>query len=109
MLRLTLRVTLEDDFEVTECGSVDEAVALLEANEIDIVLCDLQMPRRTGMDLHEWASHAFPSLAILFMTGGATSETAHRFLSRPDIHSVQKPFEIEDLVARIQSLLTRPA
>jgi two-component system, cell cycle sensor histidine kinase and response regulator CckA len=95
------------DHDVTTCGSGAEALALLERQrDFDIVLCDLMMPDLSGMDLFARTTSAYPELRerFVFITGGAYTVQAQRFLGAEGLPTVQKPFEprtLRDLVARL--------
>ncbi|MCA9533954.1 MAG: response regulator [Myxococcales bacterium] len=107
MLQFTLRLMLEEFFEVVVADSGDQARAIIEAEpRFDVVLSDLQMPGGSGQDLHLWATQARPELAgrFIFMTGGACSESARAFLARGDVTSVEKPFEFDALLNVIAKL-----
>ena len=60
LMGATLRVALEDDFDVTIAQSGDEAKRYLESNTYDAVLCDLMMPGTSGIDLHGWLFDEVP-------------------------------------------------
>ena len=99
MLRATLRSVLSRSHDVVTAGSADEAQALL-SEPFDAILCDLQMPGRSGMDLFDWVLAHQPGLArrMVFMTGGVFTREARRFLAaRPD-GWLRKPFEEGDVV-----------
>src|SRR5262249_54708449 len=51
----TLRALLEPDFDVLTAESADEAEKILAARPIDILLTDQRMPRKSGVQLLEWA------------------------------------------------------
>jgi CheY-like chemotaxis protein len=79
MLQFTLRLMLEEFFEVVVADSGDQArLAIEAAPRFDVVLSDLQMPGGSGQDLYIWAVQAHPELAgrFVFMTGGACSDSA---------------------------------
>ena len=104
MLQFTLRLMLEEFFEVVVADSGDQARLQIEAApRFDVVLSDLQMPGGSGQDLYLWAVQAHPELAgrFVFMTGGAYSESARAFLARRDVISVEKPFEFDALLSVI--------
>jgi len=104
MLQFTLRLMLEEFFEVVVADSGDHARLEIEATpRFDVVLSDLQMPGGSGQDLYIWAIQAHPELAgrFVFMTGGACSDGARAFLARRDVISVEKPFEFDALMAVI--------
>lgn len=107
LMGATLRVALEDDFDVTIAQSGDEAKRYLESNTYDAVLCDLMMPGTNGIDLHGWIVARDPALAerMVFMTGGAYTEQSQDFLEHVGRHRVDKPFRMDALL----SLLGRVA
>jgi len=67
------------------------------------------MPEMTGMDLHAELLRREPALAerLVFMTGGAFTPAAREFLDRVPNARVEKPFDVQDLRALIQTLLPR--
>ena len=83
------------------------ALSLLRADaEFDVVLCDLMMPRMSGMELEREISRRHPSLAerMVFISGGAFSEGAARFLDETDRPVLEKPFDggaLRELVADV--------
>ena len=85
--------------EVVTRGSVDEALGDLRAGNFDVVLCDLMMPGRTGMDLYEIVRRERPELlpSIVFVTGGAFTNTAREFLARVPNPTVSKPIDTAEL------------
>ncbi len=92
--------TLAGAFEVTTATSATDALARIEAGErFDAVLCDLMMPQMTGMELHARVTARDPALArrMLFMTGGAFTEAAARFVADARARCLEKPFEPERL------------
>lgn len=107
LMGATLRVALEDDFDVTIAQSGEEAKRHLESNQYDAVLCDLMMPGTSGIDLHGWLLARDPKLAerMVFMTGGAYTEQSQDFLEHVGRHRVDKPFRMDALL----SLLGRVA
>ena len=69
----------------------------------DVVLCDLQMPEMSGMELFAAVRERFPSLAdrFVFVTGGAFSSDARKFLEDSVAVVIQKPFRLEDMLSLI--------
>jgi len=94
------------DFHVVETalGGVEGLRALERDPAFDIVLCDLQMPEVSGMALHEAVRRRWPALAerFVFVTGGAFSPDAKRFLEESVCAVIQKPFRVEDLLSLIE-------
>jgi len=77
-----------------------DAAALLERDErFDTILCDLNMPGLSGIELWSRLRQSQPHLAdrMVFMTGGATTADSAAFLSDPGRRVVEKPFELATL------------
>jgi signal transduction histidine kinase/ActR/RegA family two-component response regulator len=105
LLLKAYRRMLSDVHAVETALGGAEALRALEADAgFDVVLCDLQMPEMSGMGLHEAVRARWPSLAdrFVFVTGGAFSPDAKRFLEESVCAVIQKPFRVEDLLALIE-------
>lgn len=101
LMGATLEVTLSDDYVVEVVSSVAAAEALLKQDSsYDLILCDLMMPGRTGMDLHRWVAETNPALVnrMIFMSGGAYTTEAHDFLERVGSRRIDKPFDVDGLL-----------
>jgi len=101
-----LRLMLEGEHEVTTVASGREALRLLLSEPpFDVVFCDLMMPGVSGMDLFEAVRLNRPGIErrLVFMTGGAFTPEAARFLERVPNGRVEKPFDL----ARVSRLLRR--
>jgi signal transduction histidine kinase len=88
---------------VTALGGRDAMRVLAERQDFDVVLCDLQMPEMSGMELYAAVKERHGRLAdrFVFVTGGAFSVDAKRFLEQA-ITCINKPFRIEELLAIIE-------
>lgn len=89
-------------------GEARKALKVLQDHpHYDAVVCDLMMPDMTGMDFHRSLVEAGSPLAdrIIFVTGGAFTEAARRFLRDTQAPHLDKPFRPEELTAALQPLL----
>jgi CheY-like chemotaxis protein len=100
----SLRLLLGYDHDVALAPSAERALELLSGGPaFDVIVCDLMMPGKTGMDLHDELSG--PSRErMIFLTGGATTERAREFLARPEIRHLEKPVELPILEAMIEEV-----
>jgi PAS domain S-box-containing protein len=107
-LGITLALGLRDQADVVAVRSGREAVHTLMADDgFDLVLCDLMMPDLTGMDVFEQVGAERPALRsrFVFMTGGAVTERARKFLEQIPAQRLDKPFRLE----QVEALLRRAA
>jgi signal transduction histidine kinase/two-component SAPR family response regulator len=107
LLLKAYRRMLADVHEVvTALGGRDALLVLQKDPGFDVILCDLQMPEMSGMELHAKVKARHPALAerFVFATGGAFSLEAKRFLEQ-GITCIGKPFRVEELTAAIEAKL----
>jgi two-component system, NtrC family, response regulator AtoC len=98
-----LRSALEEDFDVYTASGVQEALAILKTEPVQLLLTDLRMGADSGMELLE-ASQALaePPVAIM-MTAYGSVDTAVEAMRRGAWHFVTKPLildEVEMLLKR---------
>ena len=91
--------------ELVEADSGKRGQEILAGDqEFDLILCDMMMPRVSGMEVHRWLLDKHPQLApkLVFMTGGAFTPNAGKYLEQSGNLRIQKPFDernLERLVA----------
>lgn len=72
-----LRIAFESaGYEVLPCSSVDEALAVLADQPVDVILTDIAMEGQTGIDLLREVKEDDPDLPVLLMTGYADVSSA---------------------------------
>ncbi len=76
---------------------------LFEGDRFDVILCDLRMPAMDGIEFHEVLTMSMPEEAarIVFMTGGTLSPRAEAFFAQVSNTLVDKPLDVEGLLALI--------
>jgi CheY-like chemotaxis protein len=88
--------------------AASEACELIARGErFDVIVCDLMMPKMTGMDLHAELTALASDQAerMVLLTGGAFTEKAREFLeSVPNIR-VEKPLDSANLRAMVRGLV----
>ncbi|TAE75780.1 MAG: sigma-54-dependent Fis family transcriptional regulator [Verrucomicrobia bacterium] len=92
-----LRAALEEEFDVFTASNVAEAMSLLRAEPIDLLLTDLRMGGDSGMDLLDQAlSLPNPPVAIM-MTAYGSVDTAVEAMRRGAWHFVTKPLNLDEV------------
>lgn len=81
----------ENALEVEEASGVDEALTRINEGDIDLVISDLVMPEKTGLDLVETLRLESPSLGVIMITGHATIESAVKAMKLGALDYIRKP------------------
>jgi signal transduction histidine kinase len=89
----------------TKLGAREALRHFSQDRRFDVVLCDLQMPDMSGVELYTAVKQQWPGLAerFIFITGGAFSSEARRFLEDPNIACINKPFQLRELLELIEA------
>ncbi|MDQ6967603.1 MAG: response regulator [Mariprofundaceae bacterium] len=96
-------------YSVFCCGDGHEAIALLESNDYKLMLLDRMIPGVRGLDLLRWVrkQDALRTLPVVMVTALAQTEERIRGLNEGADDYLPKPFEPDELIARVQALLRR--
>src|ERR1044071_7001163 len=102
----TLQRALARDHDVTGLIDPREAVRQIENGQaFDVILCDLMMPKVTGMELYETLAVLAPDQAsrMIFITGGVFTDKGRAFLDSTGNAYVEKPVDLDMLRALVVS------
>jgi len=94
----------EEGYEVTVAAGGEEALGILEDKVFDLVLLDLRMDGKGGMEVLGEVSARLPGLAVVMMTAYASVETAVEALKMGARDYLTKPLDTDELkltVARV--------
>ncbi|WP_050182610.1 response regulator transcription factor [Domibacillus robiginosus] len=105
-MRNLLKIYLTKDFEITMAVDGEEAVALVKKNSFDLIILDVMMPGKDGWEVCEEVRE-FKTTPILMLTArNDTKDKVHGLEIGADDYLI-KPFEPEELLARVKALLRR--
>jgi diguanylate cyclase (GGDEF)-like protein len=99
----------EAGFDAIHARDGFEAIRIARERAPDLVVLDVMMPFISGDDVYHAlrSEHATRYVPVIFLTGqGSTREKARRLLAGADDY-ITKPFEMEELVARVSAVLRR--
>jgi len=88
-------------FAVTKAFSGEEGLARLREKEVDVVVLDVLMPVKDGVETLRDVKQLNPLIEVIMLTGHATIESAIDGLKLGAYDYLMKPTETEDLVAKI--------
>ncbi len=110
--RITLQIELtEEGYEVYEAADAETARRIFASKPVDLVVSDVRMPGMNGLDLVTCLKQQNPDVPIILMTAYATVDMAVQAIKRGACDYLTKPFTTQELLARLDPLLTsrRPA
>jgi len=96
-----------DGFQCVEAANGIEALMLLETTPAILVLSDLRMPKMDGMELLRAIRARFPDIAVVMITAVADVEMAVSCLALGAADYVVKPYQLEDVRARVSQALDK--
>ena len=96
-----LRQSLEDNFDIYTAGNADEALKVLSADQIDLVLTDLRLGADDGMALIEKVLQRPRPPICMLMTAYGSIATAVEGMKRGAFDFVTKPVNIDELGLKI--------
>jgi two-component system, OmpR family, response regulator CpxR len=97
------------DFEIFKAFSGDEALAQIAQNEMDVVVLDVLMPGRGGVDTLREIKQVKPILEVIMLTGNATVASAVEGMKLGAFDYLMKPAETRELVEKIVKAYRRKA
>ena len=80
-----------------------EGLAILEDHQVDLVLLDLMLPGRSGMDLQKEIKRIEPSLPVVIITAMAGIESAVTAIKEGCFDYVTKPWDNEKLLVIVSN------
>jgi DNA-binding NtrC family response regulator len=89
------------DFNVKTAESGDEAIGLIREHDFDVIVLDVLMPGKDGIETLREIKNLKPLLHVIMLTGNATVETAIEGMKLGAYDFLLKPTETEDLVEKI--------
>jgi two-component system response regulator YesN len=89
--------------EVLCAYDADEAMEILQEKAVDIMICDIEMPGSSGVELLEWVNEHSPATVTIFLTAHADFNYAQQVVHLGGFEYLLKPIrfeKLEDVVVR---------
>jgi len=108
-VRASVRAILEETCDVLEAPNGAQALEILKAHEIDLVMLDQRMPGEAGIDVLPRIKAADPSTVVVIATAVRELRTAVEALKRGAYDYLTKPFDVDDILLLAQRALAKRA
>lgn len=105
LIRKTLRA---NSYAVDICSSGEESMYRIGVNDYDLIVLDIELPDKDGVELIEEIRTAGNETPIIILTARGSVEDRIRGLDAGADDYLIKPFEVLELLARIRAILRRP-
>ncbi|MBD3413002.1 MAG: response regulator [Candidatus Aminicenantes bacterium] len=93
-----LKVVFEKQgYSVKSALSAEKALKLLDEDEFDLVLTDVKLPQKSGMDILKYAKKTKPDIPVIMITAYGTIKQAVEAFKAGAVDYVLKPFDVEEL------------
>ena len=109
LVRTGLRQILARHEDMSVLGEAEDysgILAQLREKEFDVMLLDVSLPGKNGIEILKALREIHPALKVLFITGfAAVALNARRTGRTAEAKVLSKPFHLRDLVAQIDRIL----
>jgi len=96
-------------YEVFSAPSVEEAIAFLEQNSVDLVITDIKMPKISGLELLKYVKENVKGTEIMIITGYPSIKGAVEAVKDGAEDYLVKPFTDEELLSAVSKMLEKLA
>ncbi len=97
----------EENYAVDVAADGDEALFMAQTNEYDLIILDLLLPKRNGLDLLRTLRSDRSTVPVLILTAKDELQDKVAGLDAGADDYLTKPFGFEELLARVRALLRR--
>ena len=94
-------------YQVITASNGEEAVQKAQGKDIDVVISDMTMPKRGGLDTLSALKAIDQKIEVIMVTGHATLENAVESMKRGAYDYITKPFQVDDLRRLIDRALEK--
>jgi putative nucleotidyltransferase with HDIG domain len=109
IVRRALLAILQEKYHCEPAANAEEALALLNQRDYQLVLSDITMPGLDGLELLSAVKAAKPTTAVIMISGLGTIESAIEALRRGAFDYLTKPFEVQVVELAIERALKHQA
>ncbi len=95
-------VLKQKGYDVTTTDSGQSAIELSRERAFDVILMDIKMPVMSGVEASKKIKQNRPSAVVLFMTAFMPKDLAKDMVGEDACAVIQKPYDIDILIGRIQ-------
>ncbi len=107
ILKIISDILTKEGYDVLVANNCEKAADLLKTTSFDVVLSDIKMPLKSGIDLLEEIKNKDPNIPVILMTGFASLETAVEAVQNGAFDYLIKPLDYGKLKSVIEHAADR--
>jgi len=105
--RQSLRMVLKYEYEIILADRVDGGIELLRHERPDLVIMDIRMPEKNGIQGLQEIREIDPNVSIVMLTGYGDLETAQQAIRYGANDYLQKPFDANEIQEVVKKYVDR--
>ena len=108
---LLLEALADAGYQVVAAADGDEGLALYRAAPTDVVITDVLMPKKVGLETIMELKHDFPNAKVIAMSGGFNRRTDNDLTLAKTLgvdRTLSKPFSVDKLLQALREVLAQP-
>ncbi len=105
--RVLKKVLSEEDskYKLDEAANGEEAISLIKSQHYDLILCDIKMPKKDGIDVLEFVIGYDSKIPIIMISGHGDLKTAVKAMRLGAFDYIEKPPDLNNLLTSVRSAL----
>jgi len=105
-MREFLKILLEKEgYGVSVAADGDEAIAILDSSDVDLLITDVRMPGTSGLDLLKRCKDRHLSLPVVMITAFASPDDAVFAMKQGAYDYITKPFKVDEIKNVVKNAL----
>lgn len=109
---LVVHILNADGFHVFSAPDGDNALAILKANKVDLVLLDVMMPGKSGLEVLEeirtGSNKSIHEIPVMMITAKSSTDDIDQALARGANSYIVKPFRGTSIREKVRNLFNMP-
>ena len=106
-IRESYRLILEEEYQLTFANNGEEAIHLIREVNPDMVILDIKMPKKSGLEALVQIRRLKPKIGVLIVSGYESTDVAAEALELGADDYLTKPFDRHTVWDKVQSILQK--
>ena len=98
-------VDFDKNINISEAADGLEAISMVDNNSYDLVLCDIKMPKKDGIEVLEHIQKVSQQTAVVMISGHGDLETAVKAMRMGAYDYISKPPDLNHLLKTVNTAL----